>query len=91
MNSCSRALSSRRAGRRRSTPFAHCARRSRSGAADYAQITISDLGGINNTIQAVLYARKKGMGCCLGGTGNETDQSAPITAQIGLACPDLSP
>jgi methylaspartate ammonia-lyase len=44
-----------------------------------------DLGGVNNTIEAVLYARAKGMGCCLGGSGNETDQSARITAQIGLA------
>jgi methylaspartate ammonia-lyase len=33
----------------------------------------------------VLYAKSKGMGCCLGGSGNETDQSARITAQIGLA------
>jgi methylaspartate ammonia-lyase len=54
-------------------------------AADYAQIKPPDLGGVNNTIEAVLYARKKGMGCCLGGSGNETDQSARITAQIGLA------
>ena len=59
-------------------------------AADYAQIKTPDLGGINNAIEAVLYARSKGMGCCLGGTGNETDQSARITAQIGLACrPDF--
>jgi methylaspartate ammonia-lyase len=59
-------------------------------AADYAQIKTPDLGGINNAIEAVLYARAKGMGCCLGGTGNETDQSARITAQIGLACrPDF--
>ena len=59
-------------------------------AADYAQIKTPDLGGINNAIEAVLYAREKGMGCCLGGTGNETDQSARITAQIGLACqPDF--
>ena len=56
-----------------------------AGAADYAQIKTPDLGGINNTIEAVLYARDKGMGCCLGGSGNETDQSARITAQIGLA------
>jgi len=61
-----------------------------AGAADYAQIKTPDLGGINNTIEAVLYARNKGMGCCLGGTGNETDQSARITAQIALACrPDF--
>ena len=56
-----------------------------SEAADYAQIKTPDLGGINNAIEAVLYARAKGMGCCLGGSGNETDQSARITAQIGLA------
>src|SRR5262249_21658633 len=56
-----------------------------AGAADYAQIKTPDLGGVNNTIEAVLYARAKGMGCCLGGSGNETDQSARITAQIGLA------
>jgi methylaspartate ammonia-lyase len=55
-------------------------------AADYAQIKTPDLGGINNAIEAVLYAKSKGMGCCLGGSGNETDQSARITAQIGLAC-----
>ena len=56
-----------------------------AAAADYAQIKTPDLGGINNAIEAVLYARDKGMGCCLGGSGNETDQSARITAQIGLA------
>ena len=61
-----------------------------AGAADYAQIKTPDLGGINNAIEAVLYARDKGMGCCLGGSGNETDQSARITAQIGLAtCPSF--
>jgi methylaspartate ammonia-lyase len=59
-------------------------------AADYAQIKTPDLGGVNNAIEAVLYAREKGMGCCLGGSGNETDQSARVTAQIGLACqPDF--
>ena len=61
-----------------------------AGAADFAQIKTPDLGGINNAIEAVLYARQQGMGCCLGGSGNETDQSARITAQIGLACqPDF--
>jgi methylaspartate ammonia-lyase len=61
-----------------------------AAAADYAQIKTPDLGGINNAIEAVLYARQKGMGCCLGGSGNETDQSARITAQVGLACqPDF--
>jgi methylaspartate ammonia-lyase len=54
-------------------------------ASDYVQIKTPDLGGINNTIEAVLYCKSHGMGCCLGGTANETDLSARICAQIGLA------
>jgi methylaspartate ammonia-lyase len=54
-------------------------------AADYLQIKTPDLGGVNNTIEAVLYCKSKGMGCCLGGTANETDISARICAQIALA------
>jgi methylaspartate ammonia-lyase len=54
-------------------------------ASDYVQIKTPDLGGINNTIEAVLYCKAHGMGCCLGGTANETDLSARICAQIGLA------
>jgi methylaspartate ammonia-lyase len=57
-----------------------------AGAADIIQIKIPDLGGIHNTIDAVLYARRNDTGVCLGGTGNETDQSARITTHIGLAC-----
>jgi methylaspartate ammonia-lyase len=55
-------------------------------AADYLQIKTPDLGGIDNSIEALLYCREHGMGACLGGTANETDQSARITANIGLAC-----
>ncbi len=59
-------------------------------AADFVQIKTPDLGGINNTIEAVLYCKKKGMGACLGGTANETDHSARICTHIGLACqPDF--
>ena len=54
-------------------------------ACDYVQIKTPDLGGINNSIEAVLYCKAHGMGCCLGGTANETDISARITAQIALA------
>ena len=61
-----------------------------AGAADYVQIKTPDLGGINNTIEAVLYCKAKKMGTCLGGTANETDQSARISTHIGLACqPDF--
>lgn len=56
-----------------------------AGACDLVQIKTPDLGGINNSIEAVLLCRANGMGCCLGGTANETDLSARITAQIGLA------
>ena len=52
---------------------------------DFVQIKTPDLGGINNSIEAVLYCKSQGMGCCLGGTANETDLSARITAQIALA------
>jgi len=54
-------------------------------ASDYVQIKTPDLGGINNSIEAVLFCKAHGMGCCLGGTANETDLSARITAQIALA------
>jgi len=57
---------------------------------DYVQIKTPDLGGINNTIEAVLYCKSHGMGAGLGGTANETDQSARITTHIALACqPDF--
>jgi methylaspartate ammonia-lyase len=59
-------------------------------ASDYVQIKTPDLGGINNTIEAVLYCKAHGMGAGLGGTANETDQSARISTHIGLACgPDF--
>jgi methylaspartate ammonia-lyase len=59
-------------------------------AADYVQIKTPDLGGINNTIEAVIYCRSKQMGSSLGGTANETDHSARICTHIGLACsPDF--
>jgi len=55
-------------------------------ATDYVQVKTPDLGGVNNTIEALLYCRAKGIGVCLGGSANETDQSTKITTQIGLAC-----
>jgi methylaspartate ammonia-lyase len=57
-----------------------------AGAGHLLQVKMPDLGGINNTIEAVLYARSKGLGVSLGGSLNETDQSSRITAHIGLAC-----
>jgi methylaspartate ammonia-lyase len=61
-----------------------------ASASDYVQIKTPDLGGINNTIEAVIYCRSRGMGSSLGGTANETDHSARICTHVGLACsPDF--
>lgn len=61
-----------------------------TAASDFVQIKTPDLGGVNNTIEAVLYCKSHGMGACLGGTANETDQSTRISTHIGLACqPDF--
>jgi methylaspartate ammonia-lyase len=54
-------------------------------AVDLAQVKTPDLGGIGNSIEAVLYCRNRGVGSYLGGSGNETEQSARVTAEIGLA------
>lgn len=56
-----------------------------AGAADMVQIKTPDLGGINNTVTAVLYAKSKGTGAYLGGTCNETDRSAQVCVHIALA------
>ncbi|AQS60053.1 methylaspartate ammonia-lyase [Desulforamulus ferrireducens] len=54
-------------------------------AGHMVQIKTPDLGGINNTIEAVLYAKAKGIGAYLGGTCNETDRSSRVCTHIGLA------
>jgi len=55
------------------------------GAADMIQIKAPDLGGINNTIEAILFCKKNDVGAHLGGSCNETDRSARICAHIALA------
>lgn len=54
-------------------------------AGHMVQIKTPDLGGINNTIEAVLYCKAHGMGAYQGGTCNETDRSAQILTQCALA------
>ncbi len=54
-------------------------------AGHMAQIKTPDLGGINNTIEAVIYCKKNNMGAYLGGTCNETNRSAEICAHIAMA------
>ena len=44
-----------------------------------------DLGGVNNTIEAVLYCKEKGIGAYQGGTCNETDRSAQVCVHCAMA------
>ena len=54
-------------------------------AGHMAQIKTPDLGGINNSIEAVLYCKANNMGAYLGGTCNETGRSAQICTHIAMA------
>jgi methylaspartate ammonia-lyase len=57
-----------------------------AGAIDYAQVKTPDLGGIGNSIEALLYCRNAGVGSYIGGSGNETEHSARVSAHVALAC-----
>ena len=54
-------------------------------AGHMVQIKTPDLGGINNSIKAVLYCQKNGMDAYLGGTCNETERSAQVCTHIAMA------
>lgn len=59
-------------------------------AADMVQIKTPDLGGIQNTVEAVLYAKKFGVGAYVGGSCNETDSGGRTAVHVALATqPDL--
>jgi methylaspartate ammonia-lyase len=49
------------------------------------QIKTPDLGGINNTIEAVLYCREQGVMAYQGGTCNETDRSSQVCVHCAMA------
>lgn len=54
-------------------------------AGHMAQIKTPDLGGINNTIEAVLYCKERGFGAYQGGTCNETDRSSQVCVNCAMA------
>ncbi len=54
-------------------------------ACDMVQIKTPDLGGIQNTVESVLYCRSHGMEAYQGGTCNETDVSARLCVHAALA------
>jgi methylaspartate ammonia-lyase len=61
-----------------------------AGAANMIQVKMPDLGGIHNSIEAVLACQAGGVRVLLGGSYTETDLSARISAHVALATrPDL--
>jgi methylaspartate ammonia-lyase len=57
-----------------------------AGAADVIHVKTPDLGGINNTIEALLLVTRAGLEAYCGGSCNETDRSAQVSAHIAMAC-----
>jgi methylaspartate ammonia-lyase len=55
-------------------------------AADVIHVKTPDLGGINNTITALLLVRASGLAAYCGGTCNETDISGRACAHVAMAC-----
>lgn len=58
---------------------------SKEKAGHIIQIKTPDLGGINNSIEAVLYCKEHGVGAYLGGTCNETNRSSEVCAHVAMA------
>ncbi|MDO5028419.1 MAG: methylaspartate ammonia-lyase [Bacillota bacterium] len=57
-----------------------------NGAGHMIQVKTPDLGGINNSVEAILYCKEHNVGAYCGGTCNETNRSAEILTNIGMAC-----
>lgn len=55
-------------------------------AADVIHVKTPDLGGINNTIEALLYVKRGGLAAYCGGSCNETDRSAEACTHVAMAC-----
>mgnify|MGYP001396403085 FL=1 len=54
-------------------------------AGHMVQVKTPDLGGLDETIAAMLYCKNNGIGAYLGGTCNETDRSAQICVHVAMA------
>jgi len=54
-------------------------------AGHMVQIKTPDLGGIGNTVEAVLYCKARGVGAYQGGTCNETDRTAQVCVHLAMA------
>jgi methylaspartate ammonia-lyase len=56
-----------------------------AGAADAIQITMPELGGIHNAVEAVLACRAGETGAFVGGSPTETSLSAKVSVHVALA------
>jgi methylaspartate ammonia-lyase len=54
-------------------------------AVDMIQIKTPVLGGLQNSVEAVLLCKERGVEAYLGGTCNETDRSAQLCVHVALA------
>lgn len=50
------------------------------------QVKTPDLGGINNSAEAILYCKENGKGAYSGGTCNETNRSSEVLTNVAMAC-----
>ena len=55
-------------------------------AADVIHVKMPDLGSVTNTVEALLLVRDAGLEAYCGGTCNETDRSAQVSAHVAMAC-----
>ena len=57
-----------------------------AGAADVVHVKVPDLGGLGNTVEALMSLRRSGVLAYCGGSATETDRSAQVTAHVAMAC-----
>jgi methylaspartate ammonia-lyase len=57
-----------------------------SHAVDMVHVKMPDLGSVADTVQALLHVRAGGLLAYCGGTCNETDRSAQVSAHVAMAC-----
>lgn len=56
-----------------------------AGGAEMIQIKTPDMGGLNQSIDAIRYCQEGGLKAYIGGSCCETERSAQITAHIAMA------
>ena len=61
-----------------------------AGVADVMHIKMPELGGVSNSVEAVMMCRAQGVGVYLGGSPAETELAARVSAHVALATqPDV--